>query len=268
MKNENTSKSIANFLKEYFLRKIGNNTFGGHLLADTGHVYDLGSSAKPMRAIYADECNCGSGSGGGLPQLIVTPTDNIWDFGDAGSDFTYLTIDYTITNSGSSSVDWTIEHVKEWVDISSVSGTLAPSDSTVVTVSVNANATYDLSIGQYMDVILFIANGMVTTARYVTLDINSVPSLSLQVTPTASTNLMLYSGGGGDITYYYDLYNNGTGNLNWIAIVVNNRIGLSETSGYLAAGDFTSVLATVDSAMYSEAVGNYNDIVNFYIEAA
>lgn len=49
----NTPKQIANYVKEYFLSKIGNNTLNGHIFVDTGDAYDLGSSSKPFRAVYA-----------------------------------------------------------------------------------------------------------------------------------------------------------------------------------------------------------------------
>lgn len=58
----NTPSAIANYLREYFLTKIGNNTLKGHLFAAEPDTYDLGSSANPFRAVYATSLVGVSGS--------------------------------------------------------------------------------------------------------------------------------------------------------------------------------------------------------------
>jgi hypothetical protein len=62
-----TIDKMAQYLKNYFLVKTGNNTMTGHLLVDTASVYDLGSASHPYRAVYADSL---VGSPGSFDQLV------------------------------------------------------------------------------------------------------------------------------------------------------------------------------------------------------
>lgn len=88
------------------------------------------------------------------PQMSVSPETNISASGYPGDDFTTHSLTYTLTNTGTVAVAWSVSHVASWVTISATSGTLAVGASTTVTVSVNSGASL-LSAGQRMDFIDF-----------------------------------------------------------------------------------------------------------------
>lgn len=64
----NTPKQLSNYVKEYFLSKIGSNTLNGHMFVDVGDAYDLGSASKPFRAVYATSL---VGVGGSTDELVA-----------------------------------------------------------------------------------------------------------------------------------------------------------------------------------------------------
>jgi hypothetical protein len=72
--------------------------------------------------------------------LGVTPASALKSAGPNGGPFTPASIDYSLTNNGSASLDWTASKDVAWVDLSLMGGTLPPGNSATVTVSVNALA--------------------------------------------------------------------------------------------------------------------------------
>ena len=88
------------------------------------------------------------------PKLTVTPEDNILVSGNIGDDYTVYSLEYTLTNDGTTSINWLISHFADWVDISSTSGTLAASATTTTTVSINSSAS-SLGSGERIDFIVF-----------------------------------------------------------------------------------------------------------------
>lgn len=92
-------------------------------------------------------------SGGAAAKMTVTPADNIAASGYVGDTFTNSQV-YTLTNTGTVAIAWSINHIAAWVTVSASSGSLAIGASTTVTVSINSAAS-NLGIGTYTDVILF-----------------------------------------------------------------------------------------------------------------
>lgn len=127
-------------------------------------------------------------AGGPIPgTLEVTPTDNLVSSGLVGSSsFTPSSLIYTLTNSGTSSLNWTAAKTASWLNLSASSGSLAGGASTSVTVSLNASAS-SLAEGQYTDTVTFAntTNGIGNTTR----------SASLTVVPPA-TYTVSYNGNG------------------------------------------------------------------------
>jgi lysyl endopeptidase len=87
--------------------------------------------------------------------LSVTPSGGLTATGNAGGPFTPGSIVYTLTNQGTTSINYTVSKTQAWVSLSSTSGTLAGSASTTVTVSINSNAN-SLSNGTYTDTVSFV----------------------------------------------------------------------------------------------------------------
>ncbi|MGZ3514919.1 MAG: Ser-Thr-rich GPI-anchored membrane family protein, partial [Thermodesulfobacteriota bacterium] len=61
---------------------------------------------------------------------------------------------YTLQNTGGTSINWTASKGQSWVTLSSAGGTLGAGASTTVTVSINSNAN-SLSAGSYSDTVSF-----------------------------------------------------------------------------------------------------------------
>lgn len=108
--------------------------------------------------------------------LVVTPPGNLVSSGNAGSSFSPSSIQYTLSNSGQTALNWTAEKVESWVSLSSAGGTLAAGTNTTVTVSINGGAA-SLAAGSYGDTVSFsnTTNNNGNTTRSVSLTVNAIP---------------------------------------------------------------------------------------------
>ena len=119
--------------------------------------------------------------------LSVTPADGLSTTGSVGGPFTPSSKQYTLTNTGNASINWTAAHGASvnWVTLSSTSGTLAAGASTTLTVSINSNAN-SLAGGAYSDTVAFTntTNGVGNTSRPVSLMAGSKTLTSVAVSPS------------------------------------------------------------------------------------
>lgn len=108
--------------------------------------------------------------------LSVTGTDGLSPTGEEGGG-SYLpsSLVYTLTNTGTTSINWTAAKTAAWVSLSSASGTLAAGASTTVTVSVVAATIDALADGAYSDTVTFTntTNGNGDTTRSVNLTVTA-----------------------------------------------------------------------------------------------
>jgi PKD repeat protein len=104
-------------------------------------------------------------------QLSVTPSSGFASAGPPGGPFSPISQTYTVSNVGGLSMNWTATNAAIWLTLSATSGTLAPSASTNVTATINANAN-SLPGGGYSDTIGFTntTSGAGNTTRAVTLN--------------------------------------------------------------------------------------------------
>ncbi|MBN1507440.1 MAG: hypothetical protein JW955_11370 [Sedimentisphaerales bacterium] len=104
--------------------------------------------------------------------LTVTPPDAAAYSGPPGGPFTPSQTPYTLTNTGTASLDWQATTTQDWVTVNPANGTLATGASVSVAVAINAAAN-SLAQGTYSDTITFTnkTNGAGTTTRTVTLTI-------------------------------------------------------------------------------------------------
>jgi FtsP/CotA-like multicopper oxidase with cupredoxin domain len=109
--------------------------------------------------------------------MTVTPSSGLTSSGTAGGPFTPSTASYTITNTGSTSMNWTATKTASWLTLDSTSGTLAASATATVNATINSTAN-SLSAGSFNDTITFAntTNGNGNTTRAVALSV-SAPSL-------------------------------------------------------------------------------------------
>lgn len=80
-------------------------------------------------------------SGVGVPDyLSVAPMTDFASAGDEGGPFEPPCMPYTLTNTGTTTIDWTAVGSQVWLDVAPAGGTLAPSDTAPVSLCINADA--------------------------------------------------------------------------------------------------------------------------------
>ncbi len=80
--------------------------------------------------------------------LLVTPPLGFTSFGPGGGPFAVNSQTYTLENTGSSSLNWSLVNTSSWLTVSATVGSLKAGASTTVTVNLNAAAT-NLLIGNF-----------------------------------------------------------------------------------------------------------------------
>ncbi len=152
-------------------------------------------------------------------QLEITPADGLSASGTVGGPVTPASIDYTLTNSGGSTLDWTAGKTQDWVSLSTTGGTLAAGASTTVTVSINSAAN-TLTAGSYADSVSFVntTTGNGNTSRGVALTLHEIV-LSLATGDPTPTALALLLNGQPLQTYVIEI----SGDLTQWTSVATNR---------------------------------------------
>jgi len=114
-----------------------------------------------------------TGTGVTVGTLVVTPAGNVTSSGSFGGPFSPSVQQYTLSNPGTTSINWTAAKTASWVSLSATSGTLAQGASTTVTASINSNAN-TLNVGSYNDTVVFTntTNSEGNTSRGVALTVN------------------------------------------------------------------------------------------------
>jgi hypothetical protein len=115
-----------------------------------------------------------------IPVLSLTPAGGLSSAGDYGGPFTPASKDFTLTNTGNGSMNWTAGKTAAWLTLSATSGTLAIGATTTVTATLNASAA-TLDPASYSDTITFsnTSNANGDTTRSVSLTVNPHPVLSV-----------------------------------------------------------------------------------------
>ncbi len=107
--------------------------------------------------------------------LQITPLTGFASSGLAGGPFTIAAQNFTLTNVGTASLNWTLANPAAWLSVSPGSGTLAPGGpAAIVTASLNSNAS-NSPAGTYTTAVSFnnLTDGSSQTRQF-----------SLQITPT------------------------------------------------------------------------------------
>ncbi len=117
-------------------------------------------------------------TGTGLGSLTVSPSGDLVSTGPQGGPFASSVQNYTLENTGGSSIPWTAAKLQNWISLSGYSGSLEPGASITVTAYINGRAEA-LGVGNYSDTITFTntSNTLGDTTRSVTLSVSNLTTL-------------------------------------------------------------------------------------------
>ncbi len=194
--------------------------------------------------------------------LSVASTNGLTSSGTQGGPFSPASIAYTLTNTGGQSINWSALRTRNWVTLSSSSGTLAAGASTTLTVSLNSGAN-SLTPGSHSDTVTInnTTNSNGNTTRTVALTVNPPPGV-LGVTPTSGLTSSGTQGGPfSPASIVYTLTNTGGQSINWTATKTRTWVTLSSSGGTLAAGASTTLTVSLNSGANSLTPGSHSDTV-------
>lgn len=105
--------------------------------------------------------------------LSVSPASSFSSSGDESGPFSPSSKTYTLTNTGGSTINFSVSKNISWISLSQTSGSLAPGASTSVLVAINSNAT-QLNAGAHSGTVTFTntTNNNGTTSRAVSLTVD------------------------------------------------------------------------------------------------
>ncbi len=183
--------------------------------------------------------------------------------GGVGGSFTPTTTTYTLQNTGSSPMDFTVSGQPSWLTVSSSSGTVPAGGSVTITVAINAGANA-LPIGTASGALSFTntTNNLGTTTRPVSLIVQQPARLTVM----AADGLVASGNQGGSFapaTKTYTLSNTGGAPLSFTVSDDRGWMDVAAASGTIPAGGSTTVTVSVNALANTLASGTYNGTVTF-----
>jgi len=179
--------------------------------------------------------------------LSVTPADGLNASGTEGGPFSPSSKTYTLTNTGGSSINWTASNVQTWVSLSSTGSSLAPGESTTVTVSISSDANR-FTPGNYIDTVTFtnMTDGNGNTTRPVSLTVTGI--CVYWISPTSRSHSYVTETGSISVTASSGCPWAATSNESWITI----------TSGSNGTGNGTVNYSVSANTSLSSRTGTIN----------
>ena len=193
-----------------------------------------------------------------LPKLQVAPATEMVASGLQGGPFNPLSFPYQL-NATTGQVNYSISGVPSWLTVSSPSGTVTTTPTTV-TFTVNSNAT-GLAAGTHNAIITVVnsTNGEGTKAISAVLNVNALPKLQVVGTSMAASGPQ--GGPFNPFSFSYQLSAT-TGTVNYSISGMPSWLTVSSASGTLATTP-TTVTFTVNSNANNLTAGAYNAAVTF-----
>ena len=173
------------------------------------------------------------GDNSGSWNACLTAPSDLSSTGPVGGPFSPASQVYSLTNSGTAGLDWSISVTQNWLSFSAISGVLAAGASTNITALINTNAN-GLGAGNYSDSITFTntTNGIGSTTRPVTLAVMAPANLA--ATPSSGlSSTGIQWGPFSPSSQDYTLTNTGSVSLDWSANKNANWVTVSANSGTL-----------------------------------
>lgn len=192
--------------------------------------------------------------------LTITPGTGFAAIGPFGGPFTPASQVYSLTNTGSSSLNWSLGGTPSWLVASITNGTLAAGKSTNVTISVSAGAG-TLATGAYAATVTFTN---LTSSTILDLPFALQVVVPLIITPdTGFTATGLVGGPFSPASQIYSLTNTGSSSFNWSLSNTSSWLVASITNVTLAAGKGTNITISVTADANILPAGAFADSVTF-----
>jgi uncharacterized repeat protein (TIGR03803 family) len=165
-----------------------------------------------------------------------------------GGPFLPNTATYSLVNSGSDAIAWSVSANQNWVSLSATSGVLAAGESTAIIATLNAN-TRGLGSGNYNAAITFVdaATGVNQTRQAHLNVLPQVPVLSVY----PSNGFALTGSAQGPFTpasVTYTLTNSGGAPMSWGVSTTASWLDVSPTGGILSVGGTATVTVSANAA--------------------
>ena len=204
----------------------------------------------------------GTPNGQGLINALAGPVDSLGIIpsagfaasGVAGGPFSGAPEGLTLTNSGSSSLSWSLTNTSSWLGFSAAAGVLGAGQYTSVTAALTPAAA-SLPIGSYSANVSFTDQTTgVAQLRQFTLQVLQ----PLAVSPTNGFTSAAPPGGSFSVTSQEFLLTNlGSAALNWTVINTSFWLTASPPAGTLTASGQATLTASLTAAAGSLGVGTY-----------
>lgn len=193
--------------------------------------------------------------------LVVTPADAFLSSGPQGQQggaFTPASTTFKLENTGALPLSFTIAGAPAWVDVAPMSGTIAPGDSTLLSVSLNSAADA-LSVGVHNATLAFnnTTNGIGSTTRAITLTVNE--PARLDVSPASGLVASGYAGGPfSPSSQTFQVSNPGSYDLDFALSIDKSWLDIAPKSGTIPAGGSTTVTLSINGAAHELPSGTHN----------
>ncbi|HNT33660.1 MAG TPA: family 10 glycosylhydrolase, partial [bacterium] len=148
-----------------------------------------GSGQVPSQGIAIDDIHIA----GSVPSdLVVAPAEDFYAIGDANRVFLPSSKVYTLTNSGTGEIIWSVFEDSGWFDIEPLNGVLAPGASQGVEFTVNSLAR-SLEPGKYLSYLFFI-NETAVSGQYRTAQLRvAIPDYFTEIFENSDNDLSYIS---------------------------------------------------------------------------
>jgi len=229
----------------------------GELISTSGEIF-LGFNDDP--AGFWDNSGSFSVTISVVPSdpLQITPVTGFAASGGLGGPFTVTSQGFSLTNTGTSSLNWSLANTSLWLNVSLGGGSLTPGGpAATVTVSLNSTAS-NLVVGTYSATVWFTnLNDNVGQSRQFTLAVISTPLITAQpadqiVLEGATATFTVGATGGMPLFYQWQV-DNGS--------YLTNLSDGSNISGSTSSTLTISNVSGTDEGAYSVVVSNVAGVV-------
>ena len=188
--------------------------------------------------------------------LVITPSTGFAASGALGGPFDSAPSTFTLSDAGSSNLDWSLSNTPPWLTFNPSSGSLTPGQVTNLSVTLTSTAN-SLPIGNYSTLVSFVDQTTgISQSRKFTLQVLQ----PLAVVPGKGFTAVAAFGGSFNVSSEdFVVTNLGSTSLNWNVIHTPAWLNVTPTSGSLAAGGSEPLTASLNSSAAALSIGSYSD---------